>query len=369
MAKKKKMVIKQHVMTGISFMIPIIVCGGILGALAKGFGGYDIGSAIEAGVTPFSNLDPFTWTGFWWSVNQLGTYAMDFSVAVMTAGIAFSIAQRPAIIPGLIIGYTATQSKAGFLGGLLMGFVVGHFINWMKTWKMPKVMAGLMPVMIIPVIGTIVSGLIFIGIFSVPLNYIMDAFQNWIIALNGGAKSVIGAVIGACMGFDLGGPVNKTASLAANALGADGINGPMVAKLAGGMTPPIGIFISSLLARRKYDSVERDTAKAALPMGLCFITEGVLPFAARDPLRVIPCSMAGSAVAGAIAVGVGCESVAGHGGIFIVPMMTKPLWFMFALIVGSFVTGITYAIVKKKTIEGEEIIEAELKEEFDIEFT
>ena len=122
-------------------------------------------------------------------------------------------------------------------------------------------------------------------IFSPPLAFIMDRFQQWIIALNGGAKSVIGGVIGACMGFDLGGPINKTASLAANALGADGINGPMAAKLVGGMTPPIGAFIATLLAKKKFAQAQIDTAKAAFPMGLCFITEGVLPFAAADPVR------------------------------------------------------------------------------------
>lgn len=369
MKKKKKFLIRQHVMTGISYMIPIIVCGGILGALAKGFGGFDIGNAVEAGVTPFTNLAPFTWDGFWWSVNQLSSYAMDFAVAVMTAGIAYSIAQRPAIIPALIMGYTATQSKAGFLGGLLMGFVVGHFVNWLKTWKLPRVMAGLMPVMIIPVVATLVSGILFLGVFSMPLSYVMDAFQGWIISLNGGAKSVIGAVIGACMGFDLGGPINKTASLAANAMGADGVFGPMAAKIVGGMTPPIGMFLAYMMARKKYDTVEKETAKAALPMGLCFITEGVIPFAARDPLRVIPCTMAGSAVAGAIAVGMGVESVAGHGGIFVVPMMTKPLWFMIALIVGSLVTGLLYAFWKPTSVEGEVHVEAEYTDDVTIEFT
>ena len=157
--------------------------------------------------------------------------------------------------------------------------------------------------------------MIFLCVFSIPLAWIMDVFQQWIISLNGGAKSVIGAVIGACMGFDMGGPVNKTASMAANALGADGINGPMCAKIIGGMTPPIGLFIATMIKKNKFTRTELETAKTALPMGLCFITEGVLPFAAADPARFIPSSMAGSAVAGAIAVDVykrqhpGCHDV------------------------------------------------------------
>ena len=346
MAKQQRNIMK-HVMTGISYMIPIIVAGGILGALAKAFGGWDIGSAVEAGATPFSNLNPFTWTGFWWGVNKLSSYAMDFAVAVMTAGVAYSISGRPGIVPGLVIGYCSSQSKAGFLGGLLMAFIIGWFVNWMKTWKLPKWCEGLMPVMFIPVLSTLACGMIFLCVFSIPLSWIMNVFQQWIISLNGGAKAVIGGVIGACMGFDMGGPVNKTASMAANALGADGINGPMCAKIIGGMTPPIGLFIATLLKKNKFSRTELETAKTALPMGLCFITEGVLPFAAADPARFIPCSMIGSAVAGAIAVGAGCESVAGHGGIFVVPMMKNPGMFMVALAIGSAVTGITYAFFKK----------------------
>lgn len=349
---KKKFEIKKHVMTGISYMIPIVVCGGILCALAKGFGGYDIGNAVQGGATPFSNLNPFSWLGFWWGVNKLGSYAMDFAVAVMTAGVAYSIAGRPGIVPGVVIGYCSAQSKAGFLGGLLMAFIIGSFVNWMKSWKLPKWCVGLMPVMFIPVISTLVCGMIFLCVFSIPLAFIMDVFQQWIISLNGGAKAVIGAVIGACMGFDMGGPVNKTASMAANALGADGIYGPMTAKIIGGMTPPIGIFIATLIAKEKFTGTEKETAKTALPMGLCFITEGVLPFAAADPARFIPSSMLGSAVAGAIAVAMGCESMAGHGGIFVIPMMTHPIWFLVALVIGSTVTGVVYAVWKKPSPEG-----------------
>jgi PTS system fructose-specific IIC component len=220
--------------------------------------------------------------------------------------------------------------------------------------------------MFIPVISTLVCGMIFLCVFAIPLAYIMNVFQQWIISLNGGAKAVIGGVIGACMGFDMGGPINKTASMAANALGADGINGPMAAKIIGGMTPPIGIFIAALLKKSKFSKVEQETAKTALPMGLCFITEGVLPFAAADPARVIPSSMIGSAVAGAVAVGMGCESVAGHGGIFVVPMMKNPLWFLIALVIGSAVTGIIYAVIKRPLEEQEEKEEEELDFDLDI---
>lgn len=351
MSKYGKFEFKRHIMTGISYMIPIVVAGGILGALAKGFGGYNIGDLVEPGITPFTNLDPLTWTGFWWGVNKIGSYAMGFAVAVMTAGTAYSISGKPGIVPGLVLGFVANETKAGFIGGMLLAFMIGYFINWMKTWKLPSWLQALMPVMIIPVLSTLICGMVFLMVFSPPLAFIMDQFQEWIISLNGGAKAVIGGVIGACMGFDLGGPINKTASLAANALGADGINGPMAAKIIGGMVPPIGAFIATIISKNKFSKAEVETGKAALPMGLCFITEGALPFAAADPLRFIFSSVLGSATAGAIAVGMGSESAAGHGGIFVVPMMSEPLWFMVALVIGSLVTGISYAILKNPESE------------------
>lgn len=368
MDKLKFQIIKKHVMTGISYMIPIIVAGGILGALAKAFGGYDIGSYYSevAGswATPFTGMEPFTWGGFWWGVNMLSSYAMSFAVAVMTAGIAYSIAGRPGIVPGLLIGYACSTSKAGFLGGLLMGIIIGYFVVWMKRFKVPSWFAGLMPVLIIPVVSTLVCGMLFLCIFCKPLAWIMDVFTLWIMSLNGGSKFVIGAVIGACMGFDLGGPVNKTASMAANALAADGIGGPMSAKLVGGMTPPLGLFIAALIVPKKFSRVEKDTAMTALPMGLCFITEGVLPFAAADPLRFIASSVIGSSLAGGIAVAMGVESIAAHGGVFVIPMMTNPIWFVIALIVGSVATGVVYAFLKRPSneiSEEEEIIDMDIE--------
>ena len=361
MSQIKKVGVMKTIMTGISYMIPMVVAGGILGALAKGLGGWQIGDyyAEVSGswATPFTGMEPFTWGGFWWGVNMLSSYAMSFAVAILTAYMAFSIAERPGIVPGFVIGYVCTQSKAGFLGGLLMGFVIGYFILWMKTWRLPKWGAGLMPVLIIPVVSTFVCGMLFLCVFAQPMAWVMDVFQQWIASLNGGSKAVIGAVIGACMGFDMGGPINKTASMAANGLAADGIYGPMSAKIIGGMTPPTGLFVASVLQPKKFTATERDTAITALPMGLCFITEGVLPFAAADPVRFIPSSMLGSATAGAIAVGMGVESVAAHGGIFVFPAMVNPLWAVVALVAGSVVTGVVYAIIKKKPEEAEEVEE------------
>ena len=367
MAEKKKFEIQKPVMTGISYMIPMVVAGGILGALAKGFGGYTIGSLYDTTgwATPFSGMEPFTWQGFWWGVNMLGTYAMNFAVAVLTAGIAYAIAERPGIVPGFIIGYTSAMSKAGFLGGLLMGFVIGYFVLWMKTWKLPKWAVGLMPVFIIPVISTLVCGGVFLCFIVRPLASVMTAFEGWIVSLNGGSKAVIGAVIGACMGFDMGGVVNKTASMAANGLGADGVYGPMSAKIIGGMTPPCGVFIASLIAKKKFSQAERDTAITAFPMGLCFITEGVLPFVAEDPLRVIPTSMIGSAIASGLAMAWGINTPAAHGGIFVAPLSNKLGLWILACVIGSVITGVLYAVLKKMPSEDdnkeEEIVELDIE--------
>lgn len=355
----KKFDIKKHVMTGISYMIPVVVAGGILYGLAKGFGGWDIGTKADA---------TDIWTIFWFHVNTLASTAMLFAVPVMTAGVAYSIADRPGIAPALVIGYISVQIRAGFLGGLLMGIVVGVFINWLKKMPVPSWMKGLMPVLILPVVATLVCGVAFLAVLNVPIVSLMDALTEFILGLQSGSKFILGAVIGACMGFDLGGPVNKTASAVANALGADGIYGPMSSKIVGGMTPPLGIGLAALMAPKKFTKTEVEMAKTAVPMGLAFVTEGVLPFAAADPVRVIGSCMAGSAIAGGMTLALGVESVAGHGGVFVIPMMVNPWMFILALVVGSIVTAVMYAFLKKTPTEGDALIQEEIID-LDIDIT
>lgn len=340
--------IKKHLMTGISYMIPMVVAGGILGALAKGLGGYEVGNlAPEVGGTIFSNLNVFDWGQFWWSISKLSDFAMSFACGVLAAGIAYSMSERPGIVPAFIIGYTANQAKAGFIGAMLMAFFIGWLVNKFKKAKLPQSLTGLMPVLIIPVFVTFIAGVVFFGIVCNPMAMAMQAIQDWIMSLNGGSQFVIGAIIGACMGFDMGGPINKTASMAANALFADGYAAPESAKIVGGMTPPIGAGIATIIARKKFTQAERDTGLSCIPMGLCFITEGCLPFAAADPIRFIPSSMIGSAIAGGMVMALGCSTPAAHGGIFIVPITENPAMFVLALIVGSVVTGVLYAFLKK----------------------
>lgn len=225
---------------------------------------------------------------------------------------------------------------------------------------------GLMPVLIIPVFVTLISGSLFFMVLIKPMTWVMDTFMNWIMSLNGGSQFIIGAIIGGCMGFDMGGPVNKTASMAANALMSDGFFAPESAKIIGGMTPPLGVALATFLQPKKFTKAERDTGISCIFMGLCFITEGVLPFAANDPVRFIPASMIGSAIAGGIAMAFGVGTPAAHGGIFVMPLSSDPTMWVVALLVGSVVTGVIYALIKKPASE-EDVAEEEIVD-LDINF-
>jgi len=351
-------------------MIPMVVAGGLLGAIAKIFGTYNVGSlGPEAGATPYSAFDPMNWQHIWRAINNLSSYAMGFAVATLSAGIAYSIADRPGIVPGFILGYVCNVSKAGFFGGLIMAFFVGWLVNQFKKIKLPKAMEGLKSVLIIPFCCTLIAGLVFFIVVCKPLAAVMDAFQAWIESLSSGSLFVIGAVIGACLGFDMGGPVGKTASMAANAMFADdpeGIGSACEsAKIIGGMTPALGIGFATIVAKEKFTKQQRDAGLACIPMGLCFITEGVLPFAAEDPLRVIPSSVIGSAVAGGMVMSLGCHTPAAHGGIFIIPVTTNWYWFVLALVVGSAITCVLYSILKRPLTEDQK--EEDVSDDLDID--
>lgn len=327
--------IKKHVMTGISYMIPVIVAAGLLMALAKILGGGLVGDDPK-----LANTLPYL-------INSAGSAAMSLAVPVLTAFIAYSIADRPGIAPGLITGALALQVKAGFLGGLVGGFFIGYLVLWLKkVIKLPKAFQGLIPIMIIPFIASLIGGLGMLTIIGQPAAAAQNALLAWLKAMQSGSKFTLGAIIGGMMGFDMGGPVNKTASLFCNGLLAEGIKGPSAAKIVGGMVPPLGVALSVFIARKKYSKAEYEAAKAAVPLGLCFITEGVLPFAASDPLRVIPACSIGAAVAGGLAMMWGVESPVPHGGIFVVPVMTNPLMFIAALIIGSIVTAAILTAIK-----------------------
>ena len=351
--------VKKHIMTGISFLIPMVVMAGIMGAIQKAFSwsGVPLSDPIIAGLN-YSGYSITKLSDYMHMLGEMNGMGFNWAYAFLCAGIAFSIADRPGIVPGFAIGYFAGgPTKTGFVGAMLMGFVVGYLVQWMKSWKMPKALAGLMPVLIIPVLATAIATFLFFGILMKPISTVMLAIQNWIVGLGEGSLFVCGAVIGACMGFDMGGPINKTASMAANALYADipdGIGGcAETAKIIGGMTPAVGVGLAAIFAPKKFTAAQKNTAYTAIPMGLCFITEGVLPFAADDPLRFIPCSMIGSAVASGLAMAWGINTPAAHGGILVAPLSNNIGMWIVALVIGSVITGVLYAVVKKMPKEEE----------------
>lgn len=363
--------IKKHIMTGISFLIPMVVMAGILGAIQKAFSwsGVELSEPLISGLN-YSGYSITKISDFMHMLGEMNGNGFNWAYAFLCAGIAFSIADRPGIVPGFAIGYFAGgPTKTGFIGAMLMGFLIGYFVKWMKTWKVPKSLQGLMPVLVIPVLATMVGTFVFFGILMRPIATVMLAFQSWIQSLADGSLFVVGAVIGACMGFDMGGPVNKTASMAANALYADmpdGIGGcAESAKIIGGMTPAIGMGLAAIIAPKKFTRQQKDAAYTCIPMGLCFITEGVLPFVAEDPLRVVPSSMIGSAVASGLAMAWGVVTPAAHGGIFVSPLSNKIGLWLLACVIGSVITGVLYAVLKKMPSEDdtkeEEIVELDIQ--------
>lgn len=324
--------IKASFLTGTSYMIPVVVAGGIIQAIAKAIGGYDVANQVGT---------------FAYLINQIGTCASFFTVPIMTMAIAFSIGDRPAMGPGLAIGYLADVINAGFVGGLIGGFIVGYLCLWMKKWKVPNWATGIMPILVIPVFSTLITGAIFQFIIGKPIAMLMAAFQGWLISLQGGYKFVLGAVMGTCWGIDFGGPLTKTAASFANALNADGVFGPTAVKMAAGMAPPLGMAIAVLLQKKKFSKGDIENAKVAVPLSCCYITEGAIPFALNDPLRVWCATIPGSAIAGGLAMMLDIESPAVHGGVFVIPMMSKPLLFIFCWLLGSAITGVIYAILKR----------------------
>ena len=336
----KMQTIKKHIMTGISFLIPMVVMAGIVGAVQKAFSwsGVALSDPLISGLE-FSGYSITKLSDFMAVMGKMNSFGFNWAYAFLCAGIAFSIADRPGIVPGFAIGYFAGgPTKTGFIGAMLMGFLVGYFVLWMKTWKVPKALRGLMPVLVIPVLATMVASFVFFGILMRPISYVMIAFQNWIQGLAEGSLFVVGAVIGACAES---------------------------AKIIGGMTPAIGVGLAAIIAPKKFTREQKDAAYTCIPMGLCFITEGVLPFVAEDPVRIIPTSMIGSAVAGGLAMAWGVNTPAAHGGIFVAPLSNKIGLWLLACVIGSVITGVLYALVKK--VPSEEDTKEEEVVELDIE--
>ncbi|MBF7095581.1 PTS fructose transporter subunit IIC [Alkalibacter mobilis] len=338
-APKGKQGVYKHLMTGVSFMIPFVVAGGILIALSFAFG-----------ITAFQTEGTLAW-----ALMQIGggTGAFGLMVPILAGYIAFSIADRPGLVPGMVGGLISANIGAGFLGGILAGFLAGYTVVLLKkTIKLPKSMEGLMPVLVLPVLSTLIMGLIMIFVLGGPVKAVNDAMLAWLEGLQGTNAVLLGAIIGLMMAFDMGGPVNKAAyTFGAATISAGQPSMVMAAVMAAGMVPPLAIALSTVLAKNKYTVDEREAGKAAWALGASFITEGAIPFAAADPIRVIPSIMIGSAITGALSMFFKATLAVPHGGVFVLPIPNAvgnlPMYLV-SIIVGTVIGGVLLATLKKR---------------------
>lgn len=350
----KKLQLKKHAMTGISYMLPLVVASGLLIAIGN-----------LAGGNPSLITDYKSSYNVWQAAVSLGVFGMGLLPAVMGAAIAYSIADRPGIAPGLLMGMIANAMGAGFLGGMLGGYLAGYFVNFLKEKLIvPRWAQGLLPMMIIPLLSSIVIGLIMFFVIGRPIAAASASLTNMLNNMQGGSKAVFGAIMGAMAAFDFGGPVNKVASLFADGLLLQGVYGPEAIKICASMIPPFGVTLSWLIRRSRYTKGESDNIKIAFPMGICMITEGVIPIAAVDPLRVIFSCSFGAAIGGMLIMLLNVGSSVPSGGMFIVPAMQNPLGFLIALTVGSVVTALLLVFLKKDAKE--DLILDEEEEEVDL---
>ena len=326
----------KHLLTGVSYMLPVVVAGGLLIALSFIFG-------IEAFKEKGTLAEALMSIG--------GGAAFHIMVAVLAGYIAFSIADRPGLAPGLIGGMLASNIGAGFLGGILAGFLAGYAAKWIvENISLPKNLEGLMPVLVVPLLATLFVGLIMIYVVGEPVSLINESLKSFLEGMSGSNAVLVGLIIGLMMAFDMGGPVNKAAYTVSVGLLATGVTGPIAAAMAAGMTPPLGLFLATVIAKNRFEASEHQAGKAAGVLGLCFITEGAIPFAVKDPLRVIPSLMAGSATAGAMSMGLGCTLAAPHGGIFVLAIpnaVTNLGMYGLSIIAGTIVTAVALVILKK----------------------
>lgn len=327
----------KHLMTGVSFMLPFVVAGGLSIALSFVFG---INAAQEEGTLAAALM-------------QIGSgSAFALMVPILAGYIAYSIADRPGIAPGMIGGMLASSIGAGFLGGIIAGFLAGYLTQWLKNHiKLPQTLQGLMPILILPFLSSLIVGLLMIYLIGPPVQGIMNGLTNWLQGLTEANAVILGLILGAMMAFDMGGPVNKAAYTFGVGLLGSNIYGPMAAIMAAGMTPPLGLALATVLFKSRFTRQEIEAGKPAWFMGISFITEGAIPFAAADPFRVIPSTMTGSAVTGALSMLFGVGLKAPHGGIFVLPIpnvVTNLGFYALAIIVGTIVTALMLRILKPK---------------------
>jgi len=363
--------VRQWLMTGVSYMIPFVAAGGILIALgfmlAQLFGGND-GAIVVTKlysltgppdpnpthivniVTDFNPADGMHWAAL---LFLAGGAAFSFLVPILSGFIAFAIADRPGLAPGIVGGFIASTIGAGFLGGIATGFIGGFVALWISRWKVPKGIRGIMPVVVIPLLSVLITGALLIVVLGRPLKAVSDGLASWLNGLSGANLILLGVILGLMMAFDLGGPVNKVAytfattglAAATTATGGTSLK-VMAAVMAAGMTPPLGLALATTIRRQLFSEAERENGQAAWLLGASFITEGAIPFAAADPFRVIPSCMLGSAVTGGLVMLFGNTLRAPHGGVWVTPLIGSPLLYLLAIAIGTVITAAAVAALK-----------------------
>jgi len=364
--KEKENPIYRHLMNGVSYMIPFIVVGGLLIAIALTLGGEQTPGGI---VIPEDS--------FWSKINALGEASFSFMVPILAGFIAYSIADRPGLAPGIIGGFIAvngsfygTEADAGFIGGIIAGFLAGYVVLALKKIKVPAAVQPVMPIIFIPIFGTLIVGLLFIFVIGAPVSAVFESLTNWLEGMQGASSIFLALILGAMIAVDMGGPFNKVAFLFGSAMIAEGnyeIMGPIAVAIC---IPPLGMGLATFLRKQKYQPAEREAGKASFTMGLFGITEGAIPFAAQDPLRVIPSIVVGSMVGSVIAMMSSVGNHVAHGGpiVAVLGAVDNVLMFFVAAIIGTIVTAFMVNFLKKDVHSediqmGEEETEKETKDE------
>ncbi|AZQ35378.1 PTS lactose transporter subunit IIC [Streptomyces cyaneochromogenes] len=339
--------LRKWLMSGVSYMVPFVAAGGLLIALGFAIGGYQINEAKSV-------TEHFDWGQIdsWGALLfQIGAAAFGFLVPVLAGYIAYGMADRPGLVPGFVGGAISVTIGAGFLGGLVAGLIAGGVVLGIQRIDIPPVMRGIMPVVVIPLVGSAVVGFLMFVVIGKPISEAQKGLTDWLNSLSGTNAILLGVLLGLMMCFDLGGPVNKVAYTFATAgisvaAPSDSAMKIMAAVMAAGMVPPLGMALATIVRKRLFTTAERENGKAAVVLGASFISEGAIPFAAADPLRVIPASMAGGAVTGALTMAFGSTLRAPHGGIWVTFLIGKPFLYLLAIAAGTAVTAGLVIVLK-----------------------
>ncbi|WP_085248461.1 PTS fructose transporter subunit IIBC [Gilliamella mensalis] len=332
----------QHLLTGVSYMLPMVVAGGLIIALSFAFGSFEMVDGVQKLIG-----EPH--------LAQIGGLAFSLMVPLLSGYIAYSIADRPGLAPGLVGGLLAVSTGAGFLGGIIIGYFAGYLALLItKYLPLPKTLEALKPILIVPLFATLITGLVMQFIVGTPIAWLMNVVTVWLNSMGTANAVILGAILGGMMCTDMGGPINKVAYAFGTGLISAQVYAPMAAVMAGGMVPPLAMGIATLIASKKFAKTEQESGKASLVLGLCFISEGAIPFAARDPLRVIPCCIIGGAITGGMALAFGSTLMTPHGGLFAlaIPGVVKPVGgYLLSIVAGSVIAGVAYALIKQPELE------------------